>query len=156
MYQRILLAVDGSPTSDLALREAARIAASGAIVRVLNVVENPLLSFPAVYGVAYDLEIVANAAREGGREVLAAAEAELARRVQPGVTVETHLLDLTQQGGAIPGAIEHEADTWPADLIVIGSHGRSGVKRLLLGSVAEHLLRLSTRPVLLVRGPQAA
>jgi len=76
------------------------------------------------------------------------------RQAQPGVTVETHLLDLTQQGGAIPDAIEHEAETWPADLIVIGSHGRSGVKRLLLGSVAEHLLRLSTRPVLLVRGPQ--
>lgn len=156
MYQHILLAVDGSSTSDLALRETVRIAASGAIVRVVTVVENPLLTVPAVYGVAYDIAAVASAMLEGGRQILASAEASLKSQLQPGVGVEARLLDLTSLGGTIPGAIQHEADTWPADLIVIGSHGRSGVKRLLLGSVAEHLLRLSNRPILLVRGPQAA
>ncbi|MCY1245043.1 Universal stress protein family protein [compost metagenome] len=48
--------------------------------------------------------------------------------------------------------IEVEAETCNADLIVIGTHGRRGVRRLVLGSVAEGLIRVSNRPVLLVRG----
>jgi nucleotide-binding universal stress UspA family protein len=48
--------------------------------------------------------------------------------------------------------IEQEAVRWPADLIVIGTHGRRGFRRLLLGSVAEGLIRVTTKPVLLVRG----
>jgi nucleotide-binding universal stress UspA family protein len=48
--------------------------------------------------------------------------------------------------------IEEEATRWPADLVVIGTHGRRGIRRLLLGSVAEGLTRISSRPILLVRG----
>ena len=48
--------------------------------------------------------------------------------------------------------IEEVATEWPADLIVIGTHGRSGIRRLLLGSVAEGLTRVSSKPVLLIRG----
>ena len=48
--------------------------------------------------------------------------------------------------------IEHEAKRWQADLIVIGTHGRRGIRRLLLGSVAEGLTRVASKPVLLVRG----
>lgn len=154
MYQRILLAVDGSATSDLALREACRIAAAGATIRVVSAVENPLVSFPLVYGVAYDIGMVANAVLEGGRQILATAQAELEHRVGSGVTVEAQLLDLSQLGGSIAEAIQHQADAWPADLVVIGSHGRSGVRRLLLGSVAEQVLRLSRCPVLLVRAQE--
>jgi len=156
MYQHILLAVDGSATSDLALREATRIAAAGATIRVVSAVENPLVTFPLVYGVAYDIGMVAHAVLEGGRQILATAQAEVERQVGSGVKVEAQLLDLSQLGGTIAEAIQHQAETWPADLIVIGSHGRSGVRRLLLGSVAEHVLRLSRCPVLLVRAQEAA
>jgi nucleotide-binding universal stress UspA family protein len=48
--------------------------------------------------------------------------------------------------------IEEEATQSPADLIVIGTHGRRGIRRLLLGSVAEGLTRVSSKPVLLIRG----
>jgi nucleotide-binding universal stress UspA family protein len=48
--------------------------------------------------------------------------------------------------------IEEEATQWPADLVVIGTHGRRGIRRLLLGSVAEGLTRISSKPILLVRG----
>lgn len=156
MYQHILLAVDGSPTSELALREAVRNAADGASVRVINVVENPLKSFSTVYGAADDVGMVATAVLESGRHVLSEARAALTRQVAPNVMVEAQLLDLTQLGGTIPEAIRHAASSWPADLIVIGSHGRSGVKRLLLGSVAEQVLRLACCPVLLVRAPPPA
>ncbi|MGE5112215.1 MAG: universal stress protein [Acidobacteriaceae bacterium] len=46
------------------------------------------------------------------------------------------------------------ANEWPADLIVIGSHGRGGVERLLLGSVAESVTRHAACPVLVVRGDE--
>ena len=52
--------------------------------------------------------------------------------------------------------IEEEAAQWPADLIVIGTHGRRGIRRLLLGSVAEGLTRISSKPILLVRGSMSA
>ncbi len=48
--------------------------------------------------------------------------------------------------------IDEEANRWPADLIVIGTHGRRGIRRLFLGSVAEGLARISHRPILLIRG----
>jgi hypothetical protein len=48
-----------------------------------------------------------------------------------------------------------EANKWPADLIVIGTHGRRGVGRLVLGSSAEHILRFAPVPVLLVRAQES-
>ncbi len=64
------------------------------------------------------------------------------------------LLDITETGGGnIAGAVLEEAQSWPADLIVIGSHGRCGFRRFFLGSVAEELARSSHIPLLLVRGP---
>ena len=50
------------------------------------------------------------------------------------------------------GLIEEEANRWPADLIVIGTHGRRGIRRVFLGSVAEGVARISSKPVLLIRG----
>ena len=49
-------------------------------------------------------------------------------------------------------AINEEAKSWPADLIVIGTHGRHGFNHLLLGSVAEGVIRLAAKPVLVIRG----
>lgn len=53
---------------------------------------------------------------------------------------------------SIPEAIADDAETWPADLIVIGTHGRQGLARLFVGSVAEGIARVASKPVLLVRG----
>ena len=48
--------------------------------------------------------------------------------------------------------IKEEATQWPADLVVIGTHGRRGIRRFLLGSVAEGLTRISSKPILLIHG----
>ena len=150
MYQKILFATDGSPTSDLALREAARLAGDGATLRVVVVVENPALSFPAPYGVTYDVGAMREAVLEGGRQILAQTLDSLKKQ---GVKAEGHLVDLTLTvSGNIARAIIAEANSSGCEAIVIGSHGRSGVKRLLLGSVAENVMRASNLPVLLVRG----
>ena len=69
--------------------------------------------------------------------------------MRSGATVETALLEAS--GERIASVIEGEARHWQADLIVIGTHGRSGLSRLLLGSVAEGVARSAPVPVLLVR-----
>lgn len=150
MYKNILVAVDGSAITAQVLQEAVRMAPPDANVRVVSVVENPLWGVPVEQGVLYDLEAMHDALLKSAGETLATATAQLA---QLGVSAQTRVLDLFEQDNSIPGAIVREADAWPADVIVIGTHGRRGIKRLIMGSVAESLLRLAQRPVLLVHGP---
>lgn len=154
MYQHILVAADGSPTSALALQEAGRLAGAGGRVRIVHVVENPAWSVPLEPGVVIDMTLVHDALLKAGRSILERAEQSLAGR---GFPVESLLVDLAGSGqGSIPNALLQEAARWPADLIVIGTHGRRGWQRLFMGSVAETVLRSATQPVLLVRTPDGA
>jgi nucleotide-binding universal stress UspA family protein len=57
--------------------------------------------------------------------------------------------------GSVGAAITQYATQWPADLIVIGTHGRRGIRRLVMGSDAEYIVRTASVPVLLVRGTTA-
>lgn len=145
MYQRILIPVDGSATSERALQEAIKLAAGKAGLRLVYVIE-------AIYpldaeGYAFiDYAALQDAVRHTGERVLAQAAAQ-AR--QSGAPVETALLEAG--GERVAAVIADEARQWQADLIVIGTHGRSGLSRLLLGSVAEGVLRGAPVPVLLVR-----
>lgn len=145
MYQRILVPIDGSQTSERALHEAIKVANREAQLRLVYVLEeNYLLD---AEGYAYiDLADLQKAMRHSGERALALA-AEKVR--QAGATAETALLEAS--GERIASVIENEARHWQADLIVIGTHGRSGLNRLLLGSVAEGVVRVATVPVLLVR-----
>ena len=68
----------------------------------------------------------------------------------PRVPAEMGLLETGTPTQRIAAAIADEADVWPADLVVAGTHGRTGVQRLLLGSVAEGIARVSPVPVLLI------
>lgn len=149
MYQRILFASDGSPASENALNEAAKLAREGAELMVLTVVVDPLANFASPYGLGYDAGLVRNAAVESGNEAL---ERTLGQLEEMNIKAQGQLLDLTETASSnIAAAILEEAQAWPADLVVIGTHGRSGFKRFFLGSVAETLLRIATMPVLLVR-----
>lgn len=149
MYRKILLATDGSPTSKAALREAVKLAHDGANIRAVTVVLSPTVTFPSPYGMAYDVGLLRNAAIEGGR---AALEATVQQLKEKGVEAEGSLIDLTETPSTdIAAALQEEAKDWGADLLVIGTHGRTGVKRFFLGSVAEQIIRSSCTPVLLVR-----
>jgi len=151
MYQRILVPVDGSPTSKHGLQEAIRMAKlTGGKLRLLYVVDTTsiALSFDAYAGYPSDwLETL----RKDGEGLLADARAVAAAA---GVEVETALRD----NFAVPvhELIVSEAGAWPADLIVLGTHGRRGIGRVMLGSSAENVLRRSPIPVLLVRSPEPA
>lgn len=148
MYQRILVAVDASTTSQLALKEASLLAKEkNAAVRLAHVVEDTF-AYTALETPSQMAERQA-ALRKSGEEVLT--DAVAAARAH-GVSADTVLLEVVETGKHVYDAIEQEAERWPADLIVIGTHGRHGFRRLLLGSVAEGLIRITTKPVLLVRG----
>jgi nucleotide-binding universal stress UspA family protein len=84
--------------------------------------------------------------RNTGERILA----QGAKKVQQsGSKAETAVLDIS--GERVASVIDGDAQQWGADLIVIGTHGRSGLSRLLLGSVAEGVARGTSVPVLLVR-----
>ena len=148
MYKNILVAVDGSDTSNLALQEAIKLAKEQqAALRLVHVVDET----PAyiTMDTAYALADYQKAMREGGQKVLATCAAT-AR--QAGVEVDTKFVVLELLAQRICDAINEEAKRWPADLIVIGIHGRHGFNHLLLGSAAEGVIRLATKPVLVIRG----
>lgn len=145
MYQRILVPVDGSPTSERALQEAVKVADHKAHVCLLHVLEEIYLL--DAEGYAYiDLPALENAVRQTGERLLAQAAGKVR---DAGLIAETALVEA--KGERIAHVIDGEAQQWQADLIVIGTHGRSGLSRLLLGSVAEGVVRGATAPVLLVR-----
>jgi nucleotide-binding universal stress UspA family protein len=86
---------------------------------------------------------------QSGRDLLRNSEMEAAAA---GLEVETELIVIDTLNRRIPEAIADDAEAWLADLIVIGTHGRRGLSRLFLGSVAEGVVRVATKPVLLIRG----
>ena len=145
MYSKILVAVDGSATSDAALGEAVKLAAAGGELRVVHVVDEVTFNWDEHY--SNPSEIFQAMAKDGDR-ILRSAQERVARE---GRRCDTHLLEMDKNCRRVPEMIAHEAEAWGADLIVIGAHGRRGAHHALLGSVAEGVARLANRPVLLVR-----
>jgi nucleotide-binding universal stress UspA family protein len=147
MYKRILVGFDDSEVSRLALSEALGLAKdSGATVRVIHAVDVMLLSTGEVY---MDLEAYRRERVAAGQEILERAAA-LGR--EAGVEVETGLVEV--EGTQFSNALIAEAKRSGADLIVLGTHGRGALAHLLMGSVAERVVRHSPVPVLLVKGPK--
>lgn len=146
MFKRILVAIDASPTSDAALETAIRLAAeAGGRVRIVHAVDTLSLSLGVEFPVPVDLpESVVN----NGQALL---ERAAAVATAAGVAAETALLRIDLAGKRLAEAIAEDADAWPADLLVVGSHGRRGMNRLFLGSVAEGIARVAGKPVLLIR-----
>lgn len=150
MYQRILVPIDGSSTAARGLVEATRLAKDqGARLRIIHVV-NELTMMASYEGTLYSGELI-EALRESGRTILAKAAAQL--KVS-GVQVETALVEA--HGGHAGDVIVKDAEQWQADIIVLGTHGRRGLGRLVMGSDAEQVLRQAKVPVLLVRSLPAA
>ncbi len=144
MYQRILVPIDGSETSLRALQEAMKQGDGAAEFRLVYVVEDYYLGTEGYEFIDYDE--LQRAARQTGERILAQA----AQKVQQSKKkAEVALLEAS--GQRIAHVIEAEAERWQADLIVIGTHGRTGLSRLMLGSVAEGVVRVAPVPVLLIR-----
>ncbi len=147
MYQRILVPIDGSPTSDKGLSEAISLARlTGGRIRLLHVIDALPVAVGADAFAGYSAEILP-LMREGGQTILDQARQ---RVVEAGVSVDTTMREII--AGRVCDLVLEEAAGWLADIIVLGTHGRRGVRRLMLGSDAEQILRSAPVPVLLVHG----
>ena len=143
-YKRILVPVDGSPTAAVGMLEAIKLAKEGGgKLLLLHVVED----YSAFVGPDAGASIVPmlEGLRQAGQGVLGriVRKVERAGIKQQGVLVESY-------GGRVADSIVEQAKRLRADLIVMGTHGRRGVSRVLLGSDADVVVRYSTVPVLLV------
>lgn len=151
MYQHILVPVDGSPTSDAGLAEAISLAQlTGGRIRLLHVVDDLPFAMAAEGYAAMSSDVLA-VMNEAGEAVLKRA---LERVRGAPVAVETVLVP--HPGGRLADRVLQQASEWPADLVVLGTHGRRGVGRVLMGSDAEQVARTAPVPVLLVRAPNSA
>jgi nucleotide-binding universal stress UspA family protein len=151
MYQKILVPVDGSKPSRRGLDEAVAIAKHLRSRLFLLHIVNEFVFDQAYSPAAYATNLI-DALRERGRDVLREAEGVAQRE-----GVETAAILIEAIGGPAADLIVAQAVEVEAELILMGTHGRRGLRRLALGSDAEQVVRRSEVPVLLVRdGPATA
>lgn len=145
MFKHILIPVDGSETSMKAVVKAAGLAKTfGSAVTALYVIDPyPFTGVGADF--AYGQAQYLSAATAEANAALDAAKAALS---QAGVADVTTLVG---EGHAVHDGIQRAVESTGADLIVIGSHGRRGLERLVLGSVTQKVLTVAHVPVLVVR-----
>jgi nucleotide-binding universal stress UspA family protein len=142
MFKRILVPVDGSETSTKAVVAALQLARdAGGRVRLVHALDE--LSY--VSGYEYGADIM-KIAREEANKVLDAA-LEVAKAA--GVPADTKLIEAPAQ--RLGDVVADAARGWEADLVVVGTHGRRGLGRVLLGSGAEQVIRSAPVPVLTIR-----
>jgi len=145
MFKRILVPVDGSTPSKRAVSMAISLAQEKqGQVRLVHVLEQ------AAFMTGYDPSTAASghlygALLSSGEQVLQEAAGTVrAAGLHPEV-------ELVQDMGRLGDAVATACTSWAADLVVVGTHGRRGPSRLLLGSGAEQIIRFATVPVLVVR-----
>ena len=144
---KVLLAIDGSAHSHAALLEfATRPWPDGTEVQILTVVHSsiPLFFDPVFISAAAHMEQTLDRRRDA--PALVEAAADLIRDANPNITVATKIIE-----GIPKDAIVEEAQSWGADLIVLGSHGYGRVRRVVLGSVAGAVVAKAPCSVQVVR-----
>jgi len=145
MYKRILCPVDGSDTSNRGMAEAMKLAQEmHAKIRFLFIVDTfyPILDGIEASNVAEIIDVM----RERGKQILAQIKKNADAQ---GLDAETVMLETFSN--RVAELIVEQAQQWPADLIVMGTHGRRGLSHLLMGSDAEAVIRTSPVPVLSIR-----
>lgn len=142
---RILVPTDFSPASDAALGYARRLAARfGASLHLLHVLEDPSV------GGAFGSESYLADSPDMRTARLNDARERLAHRVMPDDRSQVHATPEVIFGRSAQTIVDYAADG-DVDVIVMGTHGRSGMAHLLMGSVAESVIRTAPCPVLTVR-----
>jgi nucleotide-binding universal stress UspA family protein len=147
MYQRILVATDGSTLSKKAVKSAIALSAlCGAELVALKVVPR----YPQSYfegGIALQAEEVGRVEKRWADEGQAVVDAVRKAALAKGVVTQA----LTVKSDVVSDAIIVTAKKYQCDLVVMASHGRKGIKRLLLGSETQHVLTHATIPVLVLK-----
>ncbi|STX40665.1 universal stress protein [Legionella donaldsonii] len=148
LYKKIMVATDGSDLSNHVLQEAIQLATDQkAHLRIAYVVDE---GFVYHGGPGFDYSLILKAFKDEGQKILDKTAALVSK--QSSIKFDTTLIELNPFQGRVSEVIVEKAKEWPADLLVIGTHGRRGLSHLFLGSVAEQIIRTATMPVLLIRG----
>ena len=146
-YKRILVPVDGSATSKAGLREAIALAkGQGASLQLVHVADQHYIGLMGMESSAAGISEMMEGVKRAGRGILKSAQAAADKA---GVKATAVLLETLT--GPAADLIVKQAKKSGADLIVLGTHGRRGVRRLLMGSDAEQVVRNAPVPVMLVR-----
>lgn len=148
MYAKIMVGIDSSATAAKALDEAIRLAvALKAELQIVHAADESLLVQHGMgLGSFIDIDKVKGEIHATGRELLNDAVAKAAAAGWPATA---QLIESADR--RVADMIAEAAQAWGADLLVVGTHGRRGFERLLVGSVAEHLVRTAQPSLLLVR-----
>lgn len=147
MYQRILVATDGSDLSTTAVSSAIELAAAvnAELVALYVVPRYPVSYFEG--GLSISVQDIANAEKQWSEMGQAVVDAvELQAKAQ-GIKAKAVVMQSDLIAESIMAAVNKHA----CDLVVMASHGRKGIKRVLLGSETQHVLTHSTVPVLVLR-----
>lgn len=145
MYGKILVPIDGSDTATLGLQEAIRLAKNQhGRIRLVHIVNELIATSPESY--SSNFAQIIDILRTGGQAILADGESAVRS-----AGIEVDIAFVEAMGGQAGDHIVQQANKWGADLIVCGTHGRRGLRRLVLGSDAEYIVRHTPVPVLLVR-----
>ena len=148
-YRRILVPIDGSPTSTRGLDEAIGLSlATGGCLRVLHVMDDLVFVSGFESGATYAKDVVPRL-RKRAENIL---EAGRKRAEAAGVPVDGLLIECFARRTS--EVVCEQASAWKADLIVVGTHGRRGIRRMMLGSDAEQIVREAPVPVLVVRAAE--
>lgn len=145
MYKHILCPIDGSETSNAGMLEAIQLTSDlHAKLRFIHIIDmyTPIM----ISSLKFSTDYVDGVVRENGKELLHNAIETAKER---GVVSDSKMIE--SNGTPVATYIVNYAKRWPADLIVIGTHGLRGIDRLVMGSDAETVVRTSTVPVLLVK-----
>jgi nucleotide-binding universal stress UspA family protein len=147
MYQRILVATDGSDLSNTALHYAVGLAA---LCQAKLVIVTVVPRYPQSYfegGIAMQAEDIKRVEERWSQEGQAIVDAAAKIALEKGVTAKA----LAIKSDVVSDALLTTARAQECDLIVMASHGRKGIKRLLLGSETQHVLTNSPIPVLVLK-----
>jgi len=149
MYARILVPVDASPAAAAGMKEAIRLAGlCHGRLRLLHIAQYGVVpAEAALYQIAPADQGLA--ALQAGAALLDRLRDDAARE---GAVVDSVLLE--SDGRKVHEIVNEQAQAWEAELLVLGTHGRRGIDRLLAGSVAEQVVRHADLPVLMVRSTQ--
>ncbi len=154
LFQRILVPIDGDEISDIALEHATKLAqALKATLEVLHVIPDVPANSKNFRSTSQDVQRFVNEAENESHKIIAHAWAEIrSSEVEPNriEVFETH-----SNGAKIQDVILRHAKQRKIDLIVMGTHTRTGLARFVMGSVAEGVVHHTSLPVLLVRGLEA-
>ena len=151
MFRKIMVPIDGSPTSKMGLEEAIKLAKDQkASLFLLHIVDEvALLSESAgisEFGGGAEIDRLFEGFVNAGKKILSKAEATVRKH-----RVKAKSLLIENVSAPTSQLIVTQAKKWGADLIVLGTHGRRGIRRLVMGSDAEGVVRTTHIPVLLVR-----